>query len=266
MSKALVVYGVDFSTNKVKTVTFGNTVPCTALSLSDSTHAFTAIGATKTLTATPTPSNTTDTLSWASSDENVATVADGVVTCVGVGSATITATCGTQTATCAIISTVTVDANTEYTGLDGYSFTSTDLANNKDYIGAAASSRRRMFISETPTETGYKAITNDNSMWDSYYPLMLPKNTTKITLTVPSGFNKRVGIILADSTSKPTYNVSNKGVKAISNTIMNTWTGSERTAEFSLGEYTGYDSFLFYAETASADASTVTGDVSVVFS
>ena len=266
MAKTLVLPGTNFATNKLAQVSFGQEVPCTALSLSDSTHAFTAIGATKTLTATPTPSNTTDELSWASSNENVATVADGVVTCVGVGSATITATCGTQTATCAITSTVTVDANTEYTGINGYSFTSTDLANNKDYIGVNTSTRRRFYLSETPTETGYKALTTNDSMWDAYYPLMLPKNTTKITLTVPSGFNKRVGIILADSTNKPTYNVQGKGVKAISNTIMNTWTGSERTAEFNLGEYAGYDSFLFYAETASADADTVTGDVSVVFS
>lgn len=50
-------------------------------------------GGNKTLTATVSPENTTDkTLTWSSSDEQVATVEDGVVTAVSVGEATITVT------------------------------------------------------------------------------------------------------------------------------------------------------------------------------
>lgn len=76
-------------------------VPCTNVSLSDSTLSFTD-NSTQTITASLTPSYTTDTLSWASSNTSVATVLNGVVTPVGNGSATITATCGTQTATCSV--------------------------------------------------------------------------------------------------------------------------------------------------------------------
>ena len=52
------------------------------------------VGQTGTLTATVTPDNATDkTVTWTSSDKNVATVAnDGTVTAVGAGTATITAT------------------------------------------------------------------------------------------------------------------------------------------------------------------------------
>ena len=51
------------------------------------------LGETKTLTATVAPDNATDkTVSWRSEDETVATVADGVVTAVAAGTATITAT------------------------------------------------------------------------------------------------------------------------------------------------------------------------------
>lgn len=74
-------------------------VPCTNVALSNSTLSFTDNSA-QTITATLTPSDTTDTLSWTSSDTSVVTVLNGVVTPVGNGSATITATCGTQTATC----------------------------------------------------------------------------------------------------------------------------------------------------------------------
>ena len=51
------------------------------------------VGNTKTLTATIAPGNATDkSVTWTSSDESVATVADGVVTAVAEGTATITAT------------------------------------------------------------------------------------------------------------------------------------------------------------------------------
>ena len=49
-----------------------------------------------------TPVDTTDSVIWSSSDENVATVNNGVVTIHGIGTATITATCGNQTATATI--------------------------------------------------------------------------------------------------------------------------------------------------------------------
>ena len=61
-------------------------------------------GATETLIATVAPANATDkTVIWASSDETVATVEDGVVTAVAAGTATITATAGeNKTASCAV--------------------------------------------------------------------------------------------------------------------------------------------------------------------
>ena len=65
-------------------------------------------GETATIEATVTPENATDkTVTWTSSDENVATVVNGVVTAVAGGEAVITAQVGEFTATC----TVTVVAN-----------------------------------------------------------------------------------------------------------------------------------------------------------
>ena len=82
-SKALVIKGVNFATNKVATVSFGEDKHCTGISLSSNALTFTTL-APQTLTATVTPNDTTDAVSWASSDESVATVADGVVTVVGI--------------------------------------------------------------------------------------------------------------------------------------------------------------------------------------
>ncbi|MDE6304034.1 MAG: Ig-like domain-containing protein, partial [Paramuribaculum sp.] len=63
------------------------------------------VGETAKLTATVMPDNTTDkTVTWASSNPNVATVnADGVITAIAMGEAVITATCGDVTAECKVI-------------------------------------------------------------------------------------------------------------------------------------------------------------------
>ena len=83
----------------------------TGLTLSQTEAAMTVGGDALTLTATVAPDNATDkTVTWTTSDANVATVTDGVVTAVAAGTATITATAtnGTddtsddKTATCAV--------------------------------------------------------------------------------------------------------------------------------------------------------------------
>ena len=106
MGFALKLGNVDFSSVAVAKVNFGGAVPCTALSLDKNTLTFTKVCDTSQITATKTPSNTTDTLSWTSSNENVATVdSTGLVTIHGIGTATITATCGNQTATASVAQT-----------------------------------------------------------------------------------------------------------------------------------------------------------------
>lgn len=77
-------------------------IPCKGLILSDASITFTSSG-THTIVAYIEPANTTDKLMWASSNEKVVTVdRHGVVTTVGNGSAIITATCGTHSATCMV--------------------------------------------------------------------------------------------------------------------------------------------------------------------
>ena len=77
------------------------TFPATAISL-DKEELEVAVGATATLVATPDPVDTTDELVWSTSNAEVATVANGVVTGVAVGEATITVTAGEVSATCKV--------------------------------------------------------------------------------------------------------------------------------------------------------------------
>ena len=78
--------------------------PCTGLSISEGSIRFNTVGATWLMNVIHTPANTTDTMTYLSSDANVATVtADGRVTAVGSGECTITVVCGDIAAECQVV-------------------------------------------------------------------------------------------------------------------------------------------------------------------
>lgn len=77
-------------------------IRCTSITLDKTELSLTAEGESQTITATVTPSDTTDSIVWRSGDAGIATVVGGVVTAVANGETTITATCGNYSATCAV--------------------------------------------------------------------------------------------------------------------------------------------------------------------
>lgn len=116
-------------------------VPCTGITLSASTLTFTEAGS-QTLVATVEPTDTTDSVVWSVDDNSIATVSGGVVTAVSNGSCTITATCGEQSATCAVsVSGVNNEgvlyrlaSPTTFDGVDDYIDTGVALFDtNKDF-------------------------------------------------------------------------------------------------------------------------------------
>lgn len=102
MGKALVIRNVSFQNNALDQVTIIDPIPCTEITLSESTATFEYIGDNVTITATLVPADTTEQVIWESSNANVASVIDGVITLKGLGTATITATCGSVSATVSV--------------------------------------------------------------------------------------------------------------------------------------------------------------------
>jgi len=83
----------------------GTVIPCEKLTLTDNLIVLDAIGSSQLLNVTPTPADTTETITFVSSDPTVAVVTDrGKITLVGAGQAEITVTCGTQAAVCVVVS------------------------------------------------------------------------------------------------------------------------------------------------------------------
>ena len=92
----------DTTETQLATATVKIITPVESVSL-DKTSLEMTKGETQNLVATVVPQEATDaTVTWSSSNTNVATVENGVVTAVGGGTATITATAGGKSATCAV--------------------------------------------------------------------------------------------------------------------------------------------------------------------
>jgi formylglycine-generating enzyme required for sulfatase activity len=150
-------------------ITLANTtVPVTGVTLDQATLTLTVGGATGTLEAAIAPSNATDqTVTWASSDESVATVSNGVVTAVAVGTATITVTTANRiTATCTVTVTQPV---TNITGVPtvvvaGQTLTLTgtvapDNATNKAIVWSVTGTTGATISGNTLTTTTAETVT-----------------------------------------------------------------------------------------------------------
>ena len=265
MSKALVIKGANYAANKVETITLTQVVPCTGISIAPSTVVFDTLGATQQLTPTLTPADTTDIVHYVSSNEDVVTVSDsGLITCVGVGYTTITVTCGAQSATCAVESEISMTLS-DYS--DGYQFSSTDLSYNppKNYAGLYGyANRGRVYASTTPTVGGYKAFSVDSSAPSSvYYPIMMPKNTATVEITMGAQCSIPGQIYVFDSTKEQTYltgNYSNKPVALVTQYTFNV-SCVEKKYTFQI---TG-DGDSFAIQVANNDITQIPGSATAVF-
>lgn len=228
MSKALVIKGANFALNKVETIELSEPIPCIGLSVSPSTVLFTALDATQQLTVTKTPADTTDTVSYVSSNESVVTVSSsGLVTCVGVGSATITATCGTQTATCSITATIEIVLDDSYYAENGAKYSgSMELDHDppKNHIGRAEDVRGRLYYQTTEYGKYRVFLSTANA---GKYALPLPKGATKVTISPPTDLRAACWFIIANVNEKQTYVGGADGQSAIGIKPYNVpWNGS----------------------------------------
>lgn len=271
MSKALVIKGASFASNKVETITLTQPIPCTGLSVSPTTVSFTAINETQQLTVTKTPADTTDTVSYASSNESVATVSDsGIVTCVGIGSATITVTCGEQSATCAVTSTVIIVLDTAYHKENGKIYSgSMDLSAvpPRNHIGKTTGNGRVFYSTE---EYGtYRAFAKQANA--GQYLIPLPNGATQATIVLPTGMEGRhVYLVLGNSNEKQTYVTGADGNSALGIIAYIAFNTTEAEKTFDISSYAANaNGFILSWElysTSQTDESSITGTTSIVFS
>lgn len=128
-------------------------VPATGVRLNKTTLSFTD-SSSQTLIATVEPSNSTDSVTWETSDAGIATVSSGVVSPVSNGSCTITAKAGSYSASCK----VTVNVSGEIVTLQSISAT---YAGGEVTVGTALTNLTGITVTahysdgSTDTVTGY---------------------------------------------------------------------------------------------------------------
>ena len=114
-------------------------IPCTGITLNTNTLSFTSTD-TQALTATTQPSDTTYPVIWSVSPAGIVTVEGGVVTPIANGNCTVTATCGTQSATCAVnvalpvVECTSISLDKDILSLSGSSGTSNLLTGVPNFI------------------------------------------------------------------------------------------------------------------------------------
>lgn len=186
MGKALIIPNVDFSEVAIDTVTIRQDVHCTGITLDKSTAVINSLSDTLTLIPTVTPSNTTDAVIWSVDDSAVARVEGGVVTPLAGGSVTVTATCGSYSASCSISIHAFIDAEIAY----GYYFSEAAPSTGNSTVrvgGGASATTYGGSVSETD-KTGNGRYAYDSSGHISgghAYPLAIPDGATGVSVVVP---------------------------------------------------------------------------------
>lgn len=198
MSKALVIKGVDFSVNKLATITLIDDIPCTRIQLSDATKELENVGTKYTLVATVTPSDTTDNITWSSSNNSIVSVAGGVLTVEGAGSAVITARCGNQSATCTVTTTNIIDYQYQ---LSAYT---SGFARQIIQAESGTANYAGFWNANDLSSTEKKRVRSTISGITYAWPIELSNGTSKLTFDVPS--NIRATVFFVDiNTGAPEY-------------------------------------------------------------
>ena len=190
MSIALVIPDTDFSENSIEQIVVSEPVPCTGITLDKSSAEISGLDSVLSLVAAVTPINTSDTISWSSSDDTVATVNNGAVTAVGLGSAVITATCGNYSATCTV--TVRVILNDmDVTKLISSSIAGDTVVSGGNGLPTITSvSNRGSFVETSGSLHYYRPLDGVD-----YYPVIMPPNTARLKITYDDFSMIYIGLI-----------------------------------------------------------------------
>lgn len=189
-------------------------VGVTAVVLSRSTATL-KVGGSVSITATVSPSNAADkTVTWTSSNDAVATVANGVVTAKAVGTANITATAGGKSAACVVtVKSATSEASKEYF------FKASDYtANVTDQTKVPAGTKWvenffELVGADQVEKEGSNPVAYDTNQWRTNwaghsYLLLLAKGQAGMEFKVPENATASVEVTFT-STSGKNYSAIN---------------------------------------------------------
>ena len=182
MANTLVIKKMNFATNRLAHVTFAS-IPCTGVSLSSSQYSISDLTPVQ-ISYTLTPSNTTDEVTWSSSDKSVVTVVNGVMTIIGNGTATITVSCGLYS------DSATVEVDIKLIAHPSWDW-KTGILTCNDQVGGYAdpsSVNTYKFITAFAkgTEASTYIVAGEGESTPNPYAFKIPSGVTKIKISATS--------------------------------------------------------------------------------
>lgn len=214
MANVLVIKNADFTANRVAVITLEGK-PCTGIVLDEST--ITVVNDQPvTVGYSVTPSDTTDTIVWTSSDTSVAITNGNVITIVGIGSTTITATCGSYSDSL----TLTADLYAAPDWCAGSGIVKTDQQ-NRSYLqidrtipGEGVSYSRICAMVDVNKSDYQIPVFNLNDVTDlSIRPIRIPNHTGRIHVSGTGLYNTsstHQGVIVAFGSATETEYAAGK--------------------------------------------------------
>lgn len=222
MARTLVINGADFSENYIEKIVFGEEVPCTGISF-DSGSITVDNYEPVDIDYTVTPADTTDTVTFETSDNNVAIIENGKIVAIGIGQCTITAHCGSFS------DTATVNVNIKYIAKAMFGY-----MNNMNNYGYVVNSMNRLVLGADETQKiPFYVLDYTGSGANNLYPIRIPKNATKMRVSrsgAASLFYNTNALFYTfknESSGDNTYPQTAKYIE--SETVGNLATGSEYT-------------------------------------
>lgn len=211
----------------------GGTIPATGITLDKTTLSFTD-SATQTLVATVEPSDTTDKIVWTSNAESVAKVTNGVVKPLSNGSATITATCGSVSATCSVTVDIAEEEQVTLTSISA-TYTGGDVA-----IGTALTDLTGITVTATYSDGSTSNVTG--------YTLSGTIAEGENTITVSYGGKTTTFTVIGTASVSPGETI-----------VYNVFTGEHINSGYSGDNYTNYGANynIYQEEIDVTDASTL---------
>ena len=264
----------ESSENKLNAITSDGE----GISLNTSTISFTKWGETFQLTATVTPSDTTDELTWSSSDQSVATVSsDGVVTSNGVGNTTITAQCGDYSASCSVSSVVIFSEASDLLRVDGYGVIADSYTEGNDAA--------KFIDNPTFAQIGYGleagilsdyevAVNSSETVGSKVYGIPIPANANKLFITLPDTTGQNLRLLNVSYHNSESLQTSVAGVTACKYENFKTYdstsfgdSGTTLTIDLSSEKPSSADSICLYINAIyGVPASSITDPIILEFS
>ena len=200
MSRAIVIKGANFETNRVALINLANDIPCTAVALDQETYTPISQTTPVAVTATLTPADTTDELVLSVADTTIAQIVNGGLIAVGFGTTTLTAMCGSASATAIISITEIEHVATLVDGKRIQQASTSSWPNEQPLqMSSSVSASDRAIVDNAPDDNKHNRI--NGVVAEDYSVFIMPTGTQRVEIATSTSRRWAIQVRYASTTN-----------------------------------------------------------------